>query len=326
MIFLALSVCLLLPSKGRAEEDDEDDDSSLVQCQEKPTKKARAKKMASALFSRAERAFKEGKNTKALRRFLCSLYYFEHPATLTNIESVLDSVPNKELSLKILKDYVVLNPDGTLTPKIQTRIVELEIALGKLEKDEKKCEEKVAPPREPVCVSYPDATPCLNQAASQTRLNKLLSIGMIGLGAAAAVAGGVLQGFSIAKGNDADAADQFVYGGVSVERKQSEKLQVAAIAAFSSGVITAGLGIVQFLLNKKHGAAIERTRQHPAMVEKCERPQEEKSATETTDSAESSDDETPPPADKPPASDEKEEKTPPEVSLGAGAILIRFSL
>ena len=307
----------LVPISADAEETEEE--SSLVQCQEKPKKKTVAQREAGELFGRAERAFSEGKYTKALRRFLCSLYMVEHPATLTNIESVLKEIDNKELSLRILTDYVELNPEGTLTPRIKTWIVELEVALGKLkEKEEKQCTiEAPKPPTEPVCVT------CLDDTANRAQFNKyhhhitLFSIGMIGLGAASLVTGIVLQGVSLSKSADADTMDQFVIGGVSEERRKADKLQVGAIAAFTAGVITGAVGLAQLLVTRKHLAVVKRNDANPAMTEKCSTPT-------STEAPEESGNDSPTKEAAPPKETETTSSLP-AVRVGLGAVQVRVA-
>ncbi len=264
---------LLAPAAASAE-----GGKPLLYCQEKPKVAAKAKKVAGDLFGRAERAFNNKQYPKALKRFLCSLHIIEHEATVTNIEKVVETLENKDLALRLLGDYVSLNPEGEFTPDMKELIAELELALGRNQPEpEVKCEPPKPP--SPVCVTVPDAAPYIAYAESFDKTDKIFSFGAIGAGAATIIAGGVLQGLSLAARNRADEADS--YDTFLDEVRKKKAFQTGAIVGFAAGTVTAGIGVAQLVIMKRRQKRWNRLREEDPSLTECS-PKEEKPEANVT--------------------------------------------
>ena len=309
LLFAVLQGMLLWPAVSRAER-------SLVNCQERPKSASKAKHIAGDLFGRAEKAFAEKQYAKALRRFLCSLYIVEHEATVGNIERVVADLSNGELALRILNDYIELNPEGEFTPRIKDIVLELETELGMTEDEQQDCVEpppEPAAPPPPVCVSVPDAAPYIAESRSAGKVPKIFGLTTIGVGAASLVLGGVLQGLSAAAKKKADEASSYDAFLNQVERKK--QLQAGAVAGFVAGAVTAGIGVAELVISLKRQKALAALEARNPRIEKCgpsETPKAETPAEKDSGTA--------PPVEK------EDEKDKPEAAVTVGLGGLSFGL
>ena len=243
-------------------------DAAVLQCRHKPAAEGRRKSLAGDLFARGERAFAEKQYAKALKRFLCSLYTIEHEATVTNIHEILKVVENRAIAGELLDAYIGLNPDGEMTAKIREI---RDTFVGKEETEPETAEPEPVP--EPVpeptraCVTVTDVAPIQASVDQENRLHRLFGLAILSSGAAFIVAGAVFQGLSAAAGaaaDDASSYDDFI---ADIERKKA--FQTGAAVGFSTGALTAGLGIAMFVTAKKRQTAYEAERRSPKTVEHC---------------------------------------------------------
>ncbi len=244
-VLISVLMCLMCyPTHAEA-------DGVQLSCRDRPEKEGRITTLAGDLFARGERAFSEKQYAKALKRFLCSLYVFEHEATLTNIKEIVRFVEPPTHAAALIEDYATLNPEGRFTEELKALAETLKQGADASSSTKKDTVDESPPPPAPpkkVCVTLRDPAPFIAHAESQQRLSKILGFTTLGIGAVTLIAGAALEGLAL--GLD----DRFQTGG---------------IVGLAAGTLVTGVGIAQVVLAVKQQKKLNAHKSIPKQITQC---------------------------------------------------------
>jgi hypothetical protein len=213
-----------------------------VVCPERPAGEDDRKALAGMWFSKGDELAAQKKFGLAVVAYQCSLGMVEHTSTLYNAAQSARLAGQNELALDMLERWLKLAPYDDMTEQVVEQIAELEELVGPREEPEEPPPEQ---PPEPGTggeyVEHPEEQPADGGGG-------LAVAGWVtfGVGAVAAVAGGVFQGLSAKYESDAESTSKLEeWNDFSAK---TDNFQKTAIAAFVVGGVALGAGVTMIVL------------------------------------------------------------------------------
>jgi hypothetical protein len=236
----ALVLCSSLQVTGALTEDE-------VVCPERPAGEDDRKALAGVWFSKGEKLAAEEKYEPAVAAFQCSLAMVEHPSTLYNAAQAARLAEQHEVALDLLERWLKISPYDEMTDEVVAQIAELEQLVGPREEPEEPPPEDEVEPEPGTGGEYVEQP----EAGPDDDGGGLAVAGWItfGVGAAAAVAGGVFQGLAAKYESDAESTSKLdEWNDFSAK---TDTFQKTAIAAFIVGGVAIGAGVTMIVLGSR---------------------------------------------------------------------------
>jgi tetratricopeptide (TPR) repeat protein len=211
-------------------------------CPERPDDEDDRKALAGVWFSRGDALAAEERYERAVAAYRCSLEMVEHTSTLYNAAQSARLAGQNELALDLLNRWLKLAPYDEMTDQVVEQIAELEGLVGpRGEPGELPPEEQPEEGTGGEYVEHPDGPPAEDDGG-------LAVAGWVtfGVGAAAAIAGGVFQGLAAKYESDAESTSKLEeWNDFSAK---TDTFQKTAIAAFVVGGVAIGAGVTMIVL------------------------------------------------------------------------------
>jgi hypothetical protein len=232
--------------------------SAKQECAALPKDPVKAQMLAGQLFADAEAKYRESAPIEALKGFLCSFQIIQHENTLFNIGQIAKLSSNREEALVLLRDFVANTSGSTKVDPIRELIAELEgqISNDTTGKDTVPNSKDKSQPISPVAseedgnkLQSAPATKPSSSSDSKSKALKIAGWAVFGVGAAAAVGGGVLQGLAGSAQQQASSAEY--YSDFSQAEDRMNIFQTSAIASFAVGGTFLASGLILVLMSKK---------------------------------------------------------------------------
>ncbi len=226
-------------------------------CPQRPDNDAKSRKMAGAFFSEAESAFDDDNYLESLAKFACSLVMAQHENTVINMERTLQKIEDKISTLPILSECADALPEGAIKSKVK----EIYSSISETVVPPKKENAPISCPE----VEIPKPLPCPVSVKNSLekeyveKAHKLLWVTgwtTVGFGAASFIAAVVFQALASSAKNQAE--DAVRYEVFLDNRDRNRSFQIAATTLFISGILTAGVGIVDLFVLLEHQKRMEK--------------------------------------------------------------------
>ena len=212
-------------------------------CPERPPDEDDQKALAGVWFKKGEKLVDEEKYDDAVEAFECSISMVEHPSTIYNAAQAARLGKQHQAALDLLQRWLKLSPYDDMTDQVLAQIAELEELLEKDGPEEPPPHEDPEPGTGGEYVEDPDGR---DDAPSDGSALAVAGWTVFGVGAAAAIAGGVFQG--LAAKSEADAESTGDLDEFEDLQLKTDIFQKTAIAAFVVGGVALGAGVTMIVL------------------------------------------------------------------------------
>jgi len=214
-----------------------------VVCPERPVDEDDRKALAGVWFSKGDELAAEGRYDEAVTAFQCSIGMVEHPDTIYNAAQAARLAGQHEVALQLLQRWLKLAPYDDMADDVVAQIDELEKTLGRNDRPAPPSpEEERAPGTGGEYIEHPDGEP----REGEVSVLGVAGWAVLGVGAAAAIAGGVFQG--LAAKFESEAEDTHDLDTFEDAQLKTDIYQKTAIAAFVVGGLALGAGVTMIVL------------------------------------------------------------------------------
>lgn len=219
-------------------------------CPQDPGDEQAAQNEASNWFQRGELLVKQQKFQEGMGAFLCAYALAPHPAPIFNAGQAAASGGDDENAVKLLRQYVMIAPDGPMAPIAREQLAELE-AKGAgappppVVPVEQPVEQPPPPAEEEPAEEAPwDEPEPQPEPAADTGGGAMKTAGvvLVVVGAGGVVAGAVLQGLAGKAVKDGEAADD--YDVFKDQKDMVDGYQKGALVGFIVGGALAVTGVI----------------------------------------------------------------------------------
>jgi len=192
-----------------------------------------------ALYDEGSRAYKAGDYPRAIEKFLAAYDLSHAPAILFNIAQAYRLAGSCDRALEYYRRSLDEEPDAANRAEVEERVAEMQACADQAAAHE----EKPAPRPEPAA-SAPPATTAVDLAAEEPAPahddRRVLPLVTVGVGAAAAVAGGIIYFQARAKFDEVEATCPCEPGSFSGWETATD----ASYVLMGAGVVVVGAGLV----------------------------------------------------------------------------------
>lgn len=216
-------------------------------CPEDPGDEEQTQAAAGEWFAKGEKLVKKGKYDKAMGAFMCAYALAPHPAPIFNAGQAAASGGDDQTALKMLRQYLQIAPDGPMAGLARQQVAELEEKLGVAPAPPPPVAAAEQPPlpQEPAAQEVPwdEPEPEPEEPVDEGAGPLTITGGvLLGVGAAGAVVGGVLQGLAGKAVKDGEATDD--YGYFTEQEDKVDSYQKGAMVCFIAGGVLMVTGVV----------------------------------------------------------------------------------
>jgi hypothetical protein len=225
-------------------------------CPEDPGDEEQAQAAAGEWFAKGEKLVKKQKYNKALGAFMCAYALAPHPAPIFNAGQAAASAGDDQTALKMLRQYLQIAPDGPQAGLARQQVAELEAKLGVAPLPPPpaagSAQPQPPPPQEqpeqelPWEQPEPEPEEPADEGAGPLTITGAV---LVGVGAAGAAVGGVLQGLAGKAVKDGEATDD--YGFFTEQEDKVDGYQKGALVCFIAGGALIATGIVLIVADSK---------------------------------------------------------------------------
>lgn len=217
-------------------------------CPQDPGDEQQAQAEASRWFGQGEQLVKQGKFNEGMGAFLCAYALAPHPAPIFNAGQAAASGGDDENAVKLLRQYVMIAPDGPMAPTARAQLAELEARGAGAPPPPMPVEpveqpEPPPPPEEEEEEPWdvPEEQPEPEDDGGSGALTTA-GVVLVVVGAAGVVVGAVLQGLAGKAVKDGEATDD--YDVFKDQKDMVDGYQKGALAGFIAGGVLAVTGVI----------------------------------------------------------------------------------
>lgn len=197
-----------------------------------------------ALYDQGSRAYKAGDYPRAIELFLAAYELSHAPAILFNVAQAYRLAADCQRALDYYRRSLAEEPDAANRDEVEERVSEMQACVDKQAPDEREKEPEPAAEVEPPTTAPPPAAVTMTEEdrapARPAARRAVLPLVTAGVGAAAAVAGGVLYLQARAKFDDVEATCPCEPGSFSGWETATD----ASYVLMGAGVVVAGAGLI----------------------------------------------------------------------------------
>ena len=218
-------------------------------CPEDPGDEEQVQEAAGEWFAKGEKLVKKKKYNKAIGAFMCAYALAPHPAPIFNAGQAAASAGDDQTALKMLRQYLQIAPDGPMAGLARQQVAELEAKLGVAPPPPPPAveaqQQPPPPPSEPPAQELPweQPEPEPEEPVDEGPGALMVTGGvMVGVGAAGAIVGAVLQGLAGKEVKDGEATDSYDY--FAEQEDKVDGYQKGAMVCFIAGGALLVTGVV----------------------------------------------------------------------------------
>ena len=223
-------------------------------CPPLPKKSIEAQMLAGEWFNRAEKSYRDGDSETSLKQFLCSFQIVQHENTVFNIAQIAKLSQERDVYLRLLKNFVSGARGSAKIDPIREIIEELEADVSvNLTKAEMETVETNSD-GVPELLGESSESAAVEASDRSERKRRMLKAGglvSVGVGIVGLSVGAALQAMAKNAADDAEAAETM--SSFNSAESQMHGLQAGAIAGFAVGGATAVAGMVCLVVAGRKG-------------------------------------------------------------------------